>query len=200
MSSSGKSFLIVFSLLALLNVIFVPIHDVWGGLFPDNVNYNFADVMELVSEGETDMWVVQLTLSIFVPTLFMFLVSFSGHRGLFLTTTIIGMLVWFKQIVDYCNQFDIETLMDFEDGNVSIGTWLAFGLYLVCFFGALGSKKQAVTQTEPDPSLPPSAPSQPPYTPPASDDVGPASDGNCPNCGEKAEDNAAFCGRCGHKL
>lgn len=32
---------IILSSLALLNVVFVPVFDVWGGLFPDNPEYGF---------------------------------------------------------------------------------------------------------------------------------------------------------------
>lgn len=203
MSKSTRPILIMLSVFALLNVMFVPIFDVWGGLFPSDVDRSFFDVIEIVFEDADDwsLWVVQLTMSIFVPTIFMFIMSLIGNRGLFITSNVIGIVLWFKQIIDYGMEDDgFEDLFDFEDGSISIGTWIAIGIFIISFFVALNSKKKVehnATQILPT--------AEELYS-----EEKISVDNNtahityvnnfCPNCGAKIDEGIAFCGKCGQKL
>ena len=203
MSKSTRPILIMLSVFALLNVVFVPIFDVWGGLFPSDVDRTFFEVIEIVFEDSDDwsLWVVQLTMSIFIPTLFMFIMALIGNKGLFLTSNIIGIILWFKQIIDFGMEDDgFEDLFDFEDGSISIGTWIAIGLFLVSFFIVLNSKKKAENNT--------AQVEQPFFSLNKTEEK--IIDNNkenttsskrfCPNCGAKADEEIAFCGKCGQKL
>ena len=202
--------LIVLSALALANVLFVPIFDVWGGLFPSDVDCNFAWVIEDIFEDSDAWrhWVVVLTMSVFIPTLIVFFMSFTGKKGLFITSNVIGIVLWFKQIIDYGMEDDgFEDLLDFEDGCISIGTWIAIILYLICFFVAISSKKKTETKQEFMPSAIPNTPkimdggvAYPP------DDIRlhkkpqnykPT---NCPQCGENTSLDTVFCCKCGYKI
>ena len=119
MRKEFKITLIILSALALLNVLFVPIFDVWGGLFPSDVEKDFFDIIEILFNDSDawDLWSVVLTVSIFVPTLIMFIMSFTGQKWLFLSVNVVGIILWFKQIIDYGMEDDgFEDLLDFEDG------------------------------------------------------------------------------------
>jgi len=109
--------LIIFSILALLNVMFVPIFDVWGGLIPSDVDTTFFEVIEAVFEDEDCWrhWVVIFTMSIFIPSLFMFIAALCGSRGFFITSNVIGIIIWFKQIIDYGMEDDgFSDMFDFD--------------------------------------------------------------------------------------
>ncbi|MBQ3004754.1 MAG: hypothetical protein IJD88_02370, partial [Clostridia bacterium] len=86
MNESARNKLIVFSVLSLLNVMFVPFFDVWGGLFPGDVDDNFFDVIEgVLTDGDAwEYWVVQLTMFVFIPTVFMLFSALCRKRGLFI--------------------------------------------------------------------------------------------------------------------
>lgn len=144
MNKSVQPILIMLSVFALLNVMFVPIFDVWGGLFPSNVDYNFFDVIKMIFKEGRDAWrhwVVLFTITIFVPSLMMLVASLSGKKGFFVTINIIGILLWIRQIVDYGIDNDFDYSFDFEDGNVSIGTWIAIGIFVISLIIALSSRR-----------------------------------------------------------
>lgn len=206
--------LIVLSILALLNVMFVPIFDVWGGLTPSDVDTTFFEVIEAVFEDEDcwNYWVVQLTMSIFIPSLFMFIAALCGGRGFFITSNVIGIIIWFKQIIDYGMEDDgFSDMFDFDDCSISIGTWIAIGIFVISFFVALSSKKKAETNsaTGYNAAVPESVR---PVTPvmmdgplggPNAENVPPVATiipKYCPKCGAETDDNMKFCSKCGHKV
>lgn len=231
MSKSTRPILIMLSVFALLNVVFVPIFDVWGGLFPSDVDRNFFEVIEIVFEDADDwsLWVVQLTMSIFIPSVFMFIMSLVGKRGLFITANVVGIILWFKQIIAYGMEDDgFEDLFDFEDGSISIGTWIAIAIFIISFFVALNAKKKAdidtftnrtvITKSDNTTTL---------SNVILCNSCGKANDVNvqycadcgnainstntvvennsttirfCPSCGAQIENSMQLCGKCGNKL
>lgn len=145
MSKSMKPINIMLSVFALLNVMLVPIFNVWGGLIPEDVDENFLDVLNLFFEGTDNwrLWIVQLTMAIFIPSFFMFVMALVGNRPLFILADLIGILLWCVLIYDYINQNEgVEELIDFEDGSISIGTWIAIIIFVVSFFAGLASRKR----------------------------------------------------------
>lgn len=198
MSKSVKTTLIILSTFALLNVMFVPIFDVWGGLFPSEVDDNFFDVIKMIFKEGGDAWrhwVVLFTITIFVPSLMMFVASLTGSKGFFVTVNIIGIVLWIRQIVDYGTDNDFDSSFDFEDGNVSIGTWIALGIFVISLIIALSGRRSVtntVQQPKPQTYQPPLETSLPPI--PEQDKVN-----VCPKCGAKME-GGAFCTKCGTRL
>lgn len=219
------------SIFALLNVMFVPIFDVWGGLFPSDIDRNFFEVIEMICEDSYNwnLWVAQLTMSIFIPSLFMFVMCLVGNRGLFITSNIIGIILWFKQIFDYCMEDNgFEDLLDFDDSCIAIGTWIAIVIYILSFFVALNSKKKTEAFTERSANTVFNNSTTSPNVI-LCKSCGKANDANvqycadcgnaisstieqtvdkdsstiirfCPNCGTQIEKSMLFCGKCGNKL
>lgn len=210
MRKEFKVTLVVLSALALLNVLFVPIFDVWGGLFPSDVECNFAGVIEEIFEDSDAWrhWVVILTTSIFVPTLIMFFMSFTGKKWLFLSANVVGIILWFKQIIDYGMEDDgFEDLLDFEDGCVSIGTWIAIILYIICFFVAVASKKKKENKqlVQPSTIITENTPiiDNAEFKSQSNEVVVPVDNRSakyCPECGSEVKATAIYCGKCGYKL
>lgn len=197
MNKTVQPILIILSVFALLNVMFVPIFDVWGGLFPSDVDYNFFDVLKMISkDGDAwRKWVVQFTITIFVPSLMMFIASLTGSKGFFVTVNIIGILLWIRQIIDYGLDNDFDNAFDFEDGNVSIGVWIAIIIFVISLIIALAGRKSIVNAV-PQQQLPI-------YQPPLETNQPPIPEQNkvnvCPKCGSKME-GGAFCTNCGTRL
>lgn len=231
MNKSTRPVLITLSVFALLNVMFVPIFDVWGGLFPSDVDDNFFDVIKMVFKEGGDAWrhwVVLFTITIFVPSLMMFVASLTGSKGFFVTVNIIGILMWIMQIIHYgTNRSDgFDDLFDFEDGCVSIGVWIAIGIYVISLIIALSGRKNIPnTPYQPQPQYYQTYQPKPQYIqqqpqthqskpqdfqpqlqtnqPPLETSQPPISEQDkinfCPNCGSKTEDGP-FCTTCGTKL
>lgn len=142
--------LIILSVFAMINVLFVPMYDVWGGLYGSGDVDNFIDVIDYISRGKNSLWVVQITMHIFVPTAFMLFFSFVYVKGLFISSTIVGIIAWFRIILDYVNQYGEKELFKTSYGNVCIGTWVAIAFFVVNLILGLcdlGRKKQPVTAT-----------------------------------------------------
>lgn len=218
MSKSTRPVLITLSLFALLNVMFVPIFDVWGGLFPSNVDDNFFDVIKMVfKDGDTwRMWVVRFTVTIFAPSLMMFVASLTGNKGLFVTVNIIGIILWVRQIIEYGINNDFDNSFDFDDGNVAVGTWVAIGIYVISLIVALSGKRTVLNtpyqpqsqyyqpqpqtyqpkpqdfQPQPQTNQPPLETSQPPMS-------GQETVRVCPKCGAQMV-GGSFCAKCGTRL
>ena len=145
MNQTAKFFLITLSMLALFNVMFVPIFDVWGGLFPKDTTHTFFDVMEIVFiDVDTDawsLWVVQLTMSIFIPSILMLFASLIESKVLFITFNVVGIFLLSEKIYKFIQQHsDLNNLFS-DDCCLSIGTWIGLAIFLVSFLVALGSKK-----------------------------------------------------------
>lgn len=136
----------ILSILALLNVIFIPVFDVWGGLFPYNADDDFFSVIGYVFDGEFDYWVVIFTLAIFIPSMLMFLASFSNSILSFKLSAGAGLLAMFIVLAKYVYENDFWYLYDFDDGNISIGTWIALTIFIISLF--LIHKKREVPHNE----------------------------------------------------
>ncbi len=188
-----KSSRIIISILALANIVCVPVFDVWGGLFPKDVEDNFFEVMEYVFEGEFDYWVVVFTLSILIPSLFMLFFSFSESAALFKVSAGAGVLALGYTLVRFVGQYEIDYLFDFEDGNISIGTWISLALFIIALI--------AVKNTVEKPSV------SGPITVPVVNDAGSVAQPQtlpankfCSQCGKPIDVSFGFCGHCGNKI
>ncbi len=189
--------LIVLSVIALLNVMFVPIFDVWGGLFPSDVDDNFFEVVEMLFKDVNyywNLWVVQITLSILLPSIFMLIFLLAGARKLFITSTIVGIVLWFRIIVQFISQNGVSDVFDFDDCSISIGTWIAIILFVTSLITALVSKGKTNSDTVS-------------YIANNANNVTPNHETRpvvqmkfCPKCGAEIKENIFFCGKCGHKL
>ncbi len=127
---------IIISILALLNVIFIPIFDVWGGLFPEHPEANFAEVMEAAAEGHFEYWVVILTLIYFIPSVCMFFSSFTKSNVAFKTFASLGFVAAILALLSCISQqlelFEsLEYVLGPEETSISIGTWIGLFLYFL---------------------------------------------------------------------
>ncbi len=123
---------IIISILAMLNIIFVPVFDVWGGLFPSHAEDDFFDVMYYLFY-DTDAWsynVFRFTIAIFIPTVIMLLTSILGLRKAAKVAGVGGILWLIIELILFVDEYGISYLFDFDDGNISIGLWVGLALFI----------------------------------------------------------------------
>lgn len=148
MKRENRIILIIISALSLMNVIFVPVFDVWGGLLPRHVDSNFFDVVDMIFnyKDSWSYWVVLITVSIFIPCIFMLVMSLLGKKKLYVVFNIAGIVLWIGLIIGFGIEDDgFDEIFDFDDGSISIGVWIAIILFVVSLFVALlGGEKANV--------------------------------------------------------
>lgn len=199
---NGK--LMLLSLLSMLNVIFLPIYDVWGGLFPEDPDYNFLDVIQLlISDSDAlGYWVVEFSLLLFIAGFLTFLFAISEGQIMQRVVPLLGILAVTFTLLRNGNQNGWDSVIG-EDSNVCIGVWT--GLLLMIISLAVTFIPVHERSWNP-PSLMawPHANSvqQPEFQAP----VEPFSSemelekNFCPNCGQKIMKPSKFCGKCGFHL
>ena len=142
---------VVVSILALLNVMFVPLFDVWGGLFPSHPDETFWDV---VTGGcEPEQWIFVFTLAALVPSVLMLLFSLLKAKVLARLAGAAGLIWMIADLIFYVNQYEIDYLFDFEDGSLCIGLWIAVLLFLIMTVMPAGKSRSSVTPQEPIPGV-----------------------------------------------
>lgn len=191
----------------------------WGGLFPSDVETNFADVITMIF-NDSDCWrhwCVGISMSIFIPSVFMMIMSCIGQKGLFIVADVVGIILWFKQILSYGAEDDgFEDLVDFEDGCISIGTWIAIALFIIAFLIVISirnnaDKKRLLPTTKylinsncDNNCLSYETQSETADNKEFKQNAFSDSSANavkfCPNCGTNINNRINFCGKCGYKL
>lgn len=206
MSKGSKIACIVVSVLALVNVLFLPVYEIFGGLFPDDAG-NFFDIVEDIADGY-EMWeydVFWFYAALFVPNLFIFLGAVIGKRGLVRGFSIVGTIV-LVGLIALCiiGSEDPEWVLHPEYGCLACGTWLGLILYIA---GIILPKKAAVAAPQQPTYFPYNNQPQPTYMPPQTytpqpNDVAaqPSVGKTCPACGAEISEDMLFCGSCGASL
>lgn len=141
---------IIISILALLNVIFIPIFDVWGGLFPEDPDTNFFETIECALNGELEYWFVIFTLIYFIPSVFMFFSSFTKSNVAFKLFASLGfiaaVLALLNCIVQQADLYgSLEYVFEPEGTSISIGTWIGLLLYFLAIVAVPKVKEKSST-------------------------------------------------------
>ncbi len=193
-----KSIFVILSIIALLNVIFVPMFDVWGGLIPSNPDDNFFEVLDAVFKDSDawNEWPVIFTMSTFLPCVLMLIMSLINKKSGFLVSSAIGMvllaifIIWFA--LDNDSSWSIGYLLfDLDESCISIGTWIALLLFVISFFTAISSKQKKIPKSTDNRNNG--------FSIDFNQEVTDKSN-FCTNCGNKVDNDSTFCNNCGHKL
>ncbi|MCD7726730.1 MAG: zinc ribbon domain-containing protein [Ruminococcus sp.] len=127
-----RTIYLIMAALALFDILFLPIFDVWGGLFPSEYN-NFSDVMHYIANSSDafDYRVVIYTVCLFIPSVLLVIAAAVNNRPFFMTSSIIGIAAWLYICIEFSNDMGIDEFFDFgEYGCISIGTWLALPIFV----------------------------------------------------------------------
>lgn len=141
---------IILSILMLANAVFVPTYDAWGGLFPSNPDDNILDVIESIFEGDLGLRVVQFSGVLLLSALLMLAFSVTEKdRGFKITAGLGTGYIIFLLVAYVPIDGDISELVDFDDGNIAIGTWIGLALLIVSFFiEKIGAQKDDTPKSE----------------------------------------------------
>lgn len=188
--------LTIVSIFSILNILFLPIFDVWGGFFPSDPEGNFLYAVEsfFTDSDSWDEWIVILTLSLFVATLLILVSSLIGNKTFSIISSLIGIIVWIIDFSTYVSQSETYDWIPSDDCNICIGFWIAIILFVVSF--VLSVKQKASISNKPLYST---------------NEISVETDNSvnkvviekgsfCPNCGNKIDKQSMFCGNCGYKF
>lgn len=194
-----KTKYIILSVLSLLNVMFVPVFDVWGGVFPGKIDYDFFYAINAFFTDKDSWyeWVVEFSIAIFVSSVFMLIASLLNSKTGFAITSLIGLISELKILASFASQNESYEIIPSDDCSISIGTWTALAIFIISFIVALTSNKNKGEQH--------SAPLQAVEVETSNyceQPIQPAIKRGdfCPNCGNKIDKQSVFCGNCGYKF
>lgn len=152
--TSNRISLSIISAVGLLNILLIPFAG--GGLFPDDFEPQFFDILENFGDAAdflgTTMFALGYLLPVFIAVscIFMLIAGLVGKKGLCVTAGTVGLVLWFVPFIisyidasDYGVDFDefFETLFDVDHGMMAIGTWIALIVFIVYLSMASSAKK-----------------------------------------------------------
>ncbi len=120
----------VISILALINVMFIPTTDM-------GVDF-FETMRKLLAypRGYIDAWYSCFALAIFIPSLLMLFVAFFQSRILHILISGFGILSLSKAMLDYHSQIGLFQ----SDSVVAVGSWIGMVLFIMAFITAFKRK------------------------------------------------------------
>ncbi|MBQ5968753.1 MAG: zinc ribbon domain-containing protein [Clostridia bacterium] len=130
---------LIISLLAVLNVIFLPLFSAGSGVFPSEMRSTFLEVV--TGKYEIYDWPVALTALIFLPSMLMTVLSILKAQITTKLTGLVGLILMVGALLKYVDEFSLDALFSLENGNLSIGLWIAFLLFIVMLFIPIDKKR-----------------------------------------------------------
>ncbi len=145
---------IVLGALVLANALFVPFASLMQGLFPEDYSINFFKLIEFITDGDNPFEnpIVWIGLSIVVPSVILFVISFSGSKGGFLGCSLFGVVAMVAATIYALKDVESEAfeyLFDVDFGLFAIGMWIAIILFIVSVIVAIAAKDRPIVQTTP---------------------------------------------------
>jgi len=139
---SNFTALTVLSIVLLLNVFFVPMFSVWGGLSARWADQSFMTALGNLGAGR-GYWHDIFIWSAFVPGVVLFISSLAKTKVMAIISSLGGVGLLFINLTRHVGQVGSNALNP-DDGNIAIGFWIALILFAMCFFCSIAVKKNAV--------------------------------------------------------
>ncbi len=98
-------------------------------MFQNNPDDTFWDV--ITGHCDPDQWIVVLTVAVLIPAVFMLVFSLVKATRLAMIASVSGLVWVVVDLIRFVEQYEVDYLFDFDEGNLSIGLWIAFALFLV---------------------------------------------------------------------
>ena len=147
----GRIFFIIISILMLCNAAFLPMYCEGGGMLVFRSEYSFAHVIGdlIMVEGSYKLWVVHMTLGVFLPAVVMLATALTRMRRIYSLFNIFGILIWFFNIFRYAFEKGFTSLIEVDSTDVSIGAWVAVLLFLISALVLLFTKPVKADEKHP---------------------------------------------------
>lgn len=127
----------ILSITLLLCSFFVPMFDAWEGIIPSEYAWSILETFEAIAdEGISAMkyYGVQLHFCTWILGGILCWGSFIEKKKIIAISSVIGMLLLIMIVVNNMNQYgdSLYYLMNFDDGNYTIGYWIVLGIFFAC--------------------------------------------------------------------
>ena len=190
-----KKIFLVLSVISLLNIMLIPTFDVWGGIFPGKIDYDFFYAIEafFTDRDSWSEWVVIFSMSIFIPSILMLLISLFDSKAGFTITSLLGLTSELYVLALYISQNEMYEVLPSDDCSIAIGTWTALLIFIISLFVGIKSRKKSSSKdiNQSNVSV---------VTNNSVNQVVIERGSFCPNCGKKIDRQSPFCGNCGYEF
>lgn len=116
-------------------MLIIPIYSSYDGFIPEFDDWVLGEVIEdLMDDPEDafDYYRVSLTTFALLASALLLLFAFCKLKIMIILTCIGGIISMGYKLIDYIDGYSIEHVLDFESGNVGIGFWIPFIIFITC--------------------------------------------------------------------
>lgn len=135
--------IIIMSIVMMASLIIIPFSTGWlDGVIPefDDLGHGLFDVLrELVEDGK-DAWrsvIVRGILFATVCDVILFLSSVCKSKIMSVLSTLGGIITMAWSMFMYIDLNDFDAVFDFDNCGTTIGFWIPFVLFIICFISAV---------------------------------------------------------------
>lgn len=142
-NSNKFTYIIVMSIAMMLSLIIIPFSTGWlDGLIPevDDLGHGLFDVLQELAEDGEDAWrsvIVRGTLFAAICDVILFLASVCKSKIMSILSALGGIITMVWSMFMYIDLNDFDAVFDFDDCGTTIGFWIPFILFIICFILAV---------------------------------------------------------------
>lgn len=132
----------ILSITLLLCSLLIPMFDAWAGIMPSEDAWTASTTFETIAdEGSSSLnyYGVQLHLCSWIIGGILCVGAFMEKKPVAAVSSASGTIALIMVVVNNMNQYgdSWNYLMNFDDGNYSIGYWIVLILFIMCFVCSL---------------------------------------------------------------
>jgi len=142
-NSNKFTYIIIMSIAMMLSLIIIPFSTGWlDGLIPevDDLGHGLFDVLQELAEDGEDAWrsvIVRGTLFAAICDVILFLASVCKSKIMSILSSLGGIITMVWSMFMYIDLNDFDAVFDFDDCGTTIGFWIPFILFIICFILAV---------------------------------------------------------------
>lgn len=195
--------LTVLAVLILLGSMILPMFNIWAGIIPTDDYWSAGDTFEAFSDYGAEAiqyYGVLLHLATWITSIVLLVSALAKKKPLCIVASLGGLLslVYIAFLsasnMEYGEGFlyDLWEVINFEDGNFSVGYWIILVLFVISFFKAIGINKNSSSESV--------GSGQTDDLAAHAVDVAVDAPQYCENCGTKLKVSYKYCPKCGYKV
>lgn len=137
------TYIIVLSIVMMLSLIIIPFSTGWkNGLIPESEDWGhglFDAFQEIAEDSEEAMHdvIIMGTLFAAICDTILCLASICKSKAMSIISALGGIITMFWTMFVFIDLNDFDAVFDFEDCGTTIGFWIPFIIFAVCFILAI---------------------------------------------------------------
>ncbi len=138
------TYIIILSIAMMLSLIIIPFSTGWKtGLFPevDDLGHGLFDVFQELAEDSEEAWrsiMVRGTLFAAICDVILLLASVCKSKLTSILSALGGIITMVWSMFVFIDLNDFDAVFDFDDCGTTIGFWIPFIIFAICFILAIG--------------------------------------------------------------